>query len=267
MESKNGKIENEDINKKRSSQKDNFSIKLFTKINDWVINEVKSKYTNIKIYKPNYYHFTHNTNMIDIYFYLGLQYKNILCITQEIKKELDTLLIDLKIKTKYIKEADLTKKSKEYKELIKYNYIKKNDELNDAEIKKQVIEFLKNEGYKDPNDNKFYKEDKDNICKFLIEKGLKKKYNYQKKNRNNIFGHKINEINKILAELIKEFYNSGTKFANFCRDEKTEKINEYVKNLKNGQYSLIDNLDYNGFIKMVEEDCGLNDKKKIQLRL
>ena len=109
-----------DINNERSSQKDNFSINLFTKINAWIINDIISKYPNLKIYRPNYYFFTHNTNMTDIYIYLDIQYKNIVCITPEIKEELDLLLIDLKIKKKCKqKEATLTEKSKEYKGVLK----------------------------------------------------------------------------------------------------------------------------------------------------
>lgn len=38
--------------------------------------------------------------MIDIYIYLDLQYKNVICMTPDIKEELDQLLIELKIKKK-----------------------------------------------------------------------------------------------------------------------------------------------------------------------
>ena len=259
------KIKKVDINNERSLQKDNFSIILFTKINSWIIEEIILKYPNLKIYKPNYDIFTHNTNMIDIYIFLDIQYKNILCMTPEIKEELDRLLIDLKIKNKYKKkESALTEKSKEYNDVLKllhiYGYINEKDKLDIDKVNSKIIELLINEGYKEPDDKKFYKKDKDHICTLLIKNNLKKKYDYQNKNRNNIYGHEIYEISRTLRELIILFYKSGVEFDNFCSE--TEKINENVKIQKNNKYSLLDNSEYNGFIKMIEEDCGLDAEQK-----
>ena len=265
-------IKKGDINNERSSQKDNFSINLFTKINAWIINDIISKYPNLKIYRPNYYFFTHNTNMTDIYIYLDIQYKNIVCITPEIKEELDLLLIGLKIKKKCKrKETQLTEKSKEYKGVLKlliiYKYINENDKLDIDKVNKLIIKLLITEGYKDANDDKLYKKDKDNINHLLIKNNLKKSYDYQNKNRNNINGHEISEINKTLRELIILFYKSGKEFENFSQEtEKIIKINENIKIQKYNKYSLLDNSECNGFIKMIEEDCGLNDKQKEAVR-
>ena len=207
--------------------------------------------------------------MIDIYIYLDLQYKNVICMTPDIKEELDQLFIDLKIKKKTKKKVTLlTEKSKEYNYALKllqiYNYINENDNLNIDDINKLIIKLLIKEGYKDPNDNSFIKKDKDYIEQLSIKNNLKQKYDYQNKNRNNIYGHEIIEINKSLRELIILFYKSGIEFENFCKS--TEKINENVKIQKNNRYSLLDNLDYNGFIKMIEEDCVLNAEQKNTIR-
>lgn len=259
-----------DINNDRSLQKDNFSINLFTKINEWIVNDLVLKYPQIKIHKPNYGIFTHKTNMVDIYIYLDIQYKNILCITPEIHEELVKLFIDLKIKKKYNrKKTEITEKSKEYNDVLKllqiYKYINENDKLNIEDINKLIIKLLVEEGYKDPKEENIYKNDKDNIRHLLIKNKLKRKQNLQEKNRDNIHGHKITEINKTLRQLIILFYESK-EFEKFCQEKKNEKINENVKLQKNNQYSLFDNSEYNGFIKMIEEDCGLNTEQKNVIR-
>lgn len=56
----------------RRAQKDNFSIKLFKKINDQINQSINSnsQIKDLKLKKPNYNTFTHDTNLIDIYIFL-----------------------------------------------------------------------------------------------------------------------------------------------------------------------------------------------------
>ena len=77
----NDKIQKENIIYERGSQKGNFSLKLLKYTCDWIlkiINEKIQKYSNIKIYRPNYNIFTHNTNLVNLYIFLDISYKNIL---------------------------------------------------------------------------------------------------------------------------------------------------------------------------------------------
>lgn len=264
------KIQKEEIiNKERSFQKDNFSIKLFTKINGWIINRIQNS-KNIKLYRPNYNIFTHNTNLIDIYIFLDIQYKNILCMTPKIKETLDKLFIDLKIKNKFKqKKSPLNEKSKEYDDAIKlislYNDIKENEIIKIDDVNRLIIKILIKEGFKEPNDNNLYKKDKDNIKLLLIKNNKKGTYDYQNKSKKNIIDKEIEELNMTLREVIKAFYQSGNEFTQFSKQ--VEKIVEKVKIQKNNEYSLLDNtVEYNGFFKMIEEDCGLNNEQKNKIR-
>lgn len=267
----NNKIQKEEekINSKRSVQKDNFSIKLFKEVNNWIIRNIKKTH-DIKIYRPNYDIFTHNTNIIDIYFFLGIQYKNIFCMTPKIKKALDQLLIELKIKKEFKKiKTRITEKSKEYNNVLKllkiYNYINENDKLNIDEVNRLIINLLKNEGFKEPNDNDFYKKDKDNINQLLIINKIKESYDYQNKCRKNIVDKEIEELNMTFREAIIAFYQTGFEFEKFSK--KIYKIVENFKLQKNSEYSLLDNFPkYNGFIRMIEQDCGLNSLQKDKIR-
>lgn len=81
----------------RQKQKDNFSIKLFKSLNDWILQTTNLNEEEKKI-KPDYNLFTHNTNLVDIYVFLDIKYKNLLCMTQEDKEALDKLLNELNIK-------------------------------------------------------------------------------------------------------------------------------------------------------------------------
>ena len=77
----NDKIQKENIIYERGSQKDNFSLKLLKYTCDWIlkiINEKIPKSFDIKIYRPKYNIFTHNTNLVDLYIFLDISYKNIL---------------------------------------------------------------------------------------------------------------------------------------------------------------------------------------------
>ena len=60
---------------------------------------IPKKY-NIKLYKPKYDIFTHNTNLVYIYFFLGIKYKILLSLNSEDIKALDKLLYKLKLKKK-----------------------------------------------------------------------------------------------------------------------------------------------------------------------
>ena len=64
----------------RVKDKDNFSIKLFTNLNHWILERLNSnsKEKKNKIHPPNYDIFTHDTNFVDIYVFLDIKYKNFL---------------------------------------------------------------------------------------------------------------------------------------------------------------------------------------------
>ena len=68
-----------------------------------------------------------------------------------------------------------------------------------------------------------------------------------------------------MEEIDKKFKNQKKySYENF--KEEVEEIDKKFKNQKN--YSLLD-MDKNekiGFIKMIEEDCGLNDEKKNKVK-
>ena len=267
------KIQKENIIYERGSQKDNFSLKLLKYTCDWIlkiINEKIQKYSNIKIYRPNYNIFTHNTNLVDLYIFLDISYKNILCMTPEDKTALNQLLIEIGIKKRVKKKkVEINKNTKDYKYakklLLSYNYIDESNMEQNIDINYLIIQLLINEGLKNPNEEILYKNDKDNIIKLLIKKGEKKSFNLQVKNKNNIKEIEkliqIDEFNMKLKDIILSFYNSGNEFKVFSK--KVEKINNYFKYFKN--YSLLDNAN-NGFIKMIEEDCHLTKEKKDKIK-
>lgn len=173
----NNKIENINISYERSGQKDNFSLKLFKRLNDWIVKAINSqvKELKLKVHRPNYDVFTHNTNLIDICFYLNIKFKNLLALTQKDKEALDQLLVELEIKKPYKKKkSKLTQNSKDFKNAVQLlkicGYLQENKEINEKEINTQIIELLKKEGYKHSNDNSIYKKDKNYIKELLIKK-------------------------------------------------------------------------------------------------
>ena len=108
-----------EFDSQRKIQMDNYSIKLFKAINDWVIFKIQNQIPDSlsqkkKINPPDYDVFTHNTNLLDIRFFLDIQYKNILQMTKQDKEKLDQLLILLNIKKPILldkkKETDLNDK-------------------------------------------------------------------------------------------------------------------------------------------------------------
>ena len=85
-----------EFDSQRKIQIDNYSIKLFKAINDWVIFKIQNQIHESlsqkkKINPPDYDVFTHNTNLFDIRFFLDIQYKNILQMTKQDKEKLDQL--------------------------------------------------------------------------------------------------------------------------------------------------------------------------------
>ena len=275
------------LTEKESQRKDNFSQKLFPKINNRNIAKIETEIEKclkkeIKLYTPIYDIFSHNTNSINIYFFLDIQFENIITMTKEIYEALEKLLIDMKIK-KIIKrkEAVLTKDTKEYKKAIEilkiYNYIKENDnkELNIEQVKNNIIKILKNEGLKNSNEKLLYKADKDNLDKLLIKNGKKKPRYNQEKNKDNLKEIKqsinikklmeIKGLKMTYCELIIEFFNCD-EFENFSEEVKS--INEEFKKAKKNKYSLLDkynNENINGFIRMIKEDCGLSNEQKLKI--
>ena len=249
----------------RKKQKDNFSIELFGELTDWIFKKIKkSGIEGIK--KPNYNIFTHDTNLIDIYIFLGINFKNIICMTPKIKEKMNRFFIDLKAKKNYKKKAVfITEQSKEKKDALKllklFGYLKENENPDINKLNELIIKLLKEEGYKDPYEDILYKKDKDNISEILIEKGEKKFRGYQIKNYNILKNKDIYEFNKNLKKIIKEFYKSP-EFQSFSKKISICKINENFKKQKKNAYSLLDNDNDNGFIRMIEEDCNLTENQK-----
>ena len=258
-----------EIEKKKISErgkgKDNFSIKLFKALNDLVCQKIKN--SGIKIHKPDYKIFTHNTNLVDIYILLDIRYKNILIMNAKDKIAFNKFK-ELKLKISYKKKScPLTEQSKEYKDAIRllFNYrkIKKGQIINALKIKHLIIQFLKEKGHKNINEDDLYKRDKDNISLILKEEGNKKSREFQTKNKIILKDKDNKECNKILRELILEFFNSPKEFGIFS--QKVKEINDNFKKEKKNRYSLLDNCEYNGFIKMVEEDCNLDIEQKKEI--
>lgn len=228
----------------------------------------KIKNSGIEIHKPDYKIFTHNTNLVDIYILLDIRYKNILIMNAKDKIAFNKFK-ELKLKICYKKKScPLTEHSKEYKDairlLLKYRKIKKDQIINNAlKIKHLIIQFLKEKGHKNLNEDDLYKRDKDNISLILKEEGNKKSREFQTKNKIILKDKENKECNKILRELILEFFNSPKEFGIFSR--KVKEINDNFKKEKKNRYSLLDNYEYNGFIKMVEEDCNLDIEQKKEI--
>ena len=264
----------EAIEYKRGEQKDNFSIKLLKEINNYIIEKIntkiKSNSYNFKLFRPNYNVFTHNTNLIDLYIFLDLKFRNILTLTPQIKGALDKLLIKLKIKKQYKrKQVSLTKKNKKkYKDAIRFLELNDIDEkMETSENEYSLIELLKNKGIKGRNEEVLYKKDLDIVSDLLIKNNSKKSYLLQEKNKNNIKKleeinklDEINELNMTLKEIIIMFYKTK-QFEEF--NKKVEKIKKCFMSSKNYKYSLLNN---DGFIKMIEDDCGLTFDKKEKIK-
>jgi hypothetical protein len=190
-------------------------------------------------------------------------------MTPKDKEALDQLLFDLEIKKQtQKKETQLTEKSKDYKYVIKLllmdGYINEKEIPNIGTINKLYIKLLKKYGIKDENDDVLYKEDNDKFSELLIQKKIKKTFDLQIKNQNNLKGRNNIEINMTLRQLIQEYFKSQKEYDNLKKD--VEKIDKKFENQK--KYSLLD-MDEKGkigFIRMIEEDCGLNDEKKNKVK-
>jgi hypothetical protein len=192
-------------------------------------------------------------------------------MTQKDKKALNQLLIDLKIKKKFKKiETNLTEKSKEYKDvinlLLKDGYLTQKEIQNIETVNYSFIKYLKDNGCKDKNeDDILYKEDRDKFHQLLIQLGIKKTFDLQKKNEENLKNEDNKEKNMTLRELLQEFFYSQ-EYEDFKKIKKVEEIDKKFKIKK--KYSLLD-MDEKGkigFIRMFEEDCGLNDEKKNKVK-
>ena len=212
-------------------------------------------------------------------------------MTPKDKEALDQLLFDLEIKKQtQKKETPLTEKSKDFQYVIKLlsmdGYINEKEIPNIGTINNLYIKVLKKYGIKDKNDDVLYKEDNDKFSQLLIQKGIKKTFGLQKNNQKNLKGKDNIKINMTLRQLIQEYFKSQKEYDNFEKDveeidknfenqkkysfenfkKDVEEIDKKFENQK--KYSLLD-IDKNGkigFIKMIEEDCGLNDEKKNKVK-
>ena len=117
---------------------------------DWIlkiINEKIPKSSDIKIYRPNYNIFTHNTNLVDLYIFLDISYKNILCMTPEDKTALNQLLIDIGIKKRVKKKkVEINKNTKDYKYakklLLSDNYIDESNMEQNIDINNLILNYF-----------------------------------------------------------------------------------------------------------------------------
>jgi hypothetical protein len=241
----------------RRLQKDNFSIKLFTFLNNYIFKKNKDLIKKYKIHKPNYKAFTHNSNLVFIKFYLGLSYKNILQLTNETFMKLNELLIELGIKKKLKEKRSALNKDEENNAKIilqNFNMIKINENLPSIEIKEKYIEFLKKKHYKKEDEDELYKKDKDKMKDILIELKEKKSYHLQK----SLDG--IKRFDMTLEQIILEIYSNEEQF-----QELTEIVKEIDNNYKTyHSFSLLDR-EENGFLKMINQDCGLSGEQRTKL--
>ena len=288
-----------EVNSQRKIQIDNYSIKLFKAINDWIITKIQNQIPNSlsekkKISPPDYEAFTHNTNLIDIRFFLDIKYKYILQMTKLDKEKLDQLLIFLGIRKPISldkksetelndKEYDLAKKLLETEnkniqmedfvtnktmiplnEIDNFEYIDGNEifDIDKEKIKYEIIKLLIKKGYKNENEKKLFKKDKIYLNQLFVEFKLKNSYDFP--NRNKMLIHEIEkikeikELNMTLREIINNFYRSHADFKLFY-ENKVKDIDKYFKSINN--YFLSEIYDNTcGFIKMVESYSKKNEK-------
>ena len=257
---------------KRKNQKDNVSLKLFKKFNDWIIKIIENQIPEPlkkKINPPDHDIFTHNTNSKDIRVFLDIQIKNILIMTKNDKESLDHLLIIKGIK-KQRKYNETTLNDKEFKDaeiLLKMlNKIEEKEKMEKNEIINLIIEVLVEKGYKKAKEEKiFFKKDKDNFNHLLSEYNIKKSFKNQEKNEIQIEEMEklktIAELKMTLRELLLVFFEGKcNEFEDFKKDVK--EINEYFE-LLNG-FSLLElnkSKTSCGFIQMIERDCDIPQEK------
>ena len=257
---------------KRKNQKDNVSLKLFKKFNDWIIKIIENQIPEPlkkKINPPDHDIFTHNTNSKDIRVFLDIQIKNILIMTKNDKESLDHLLIIKGIK-KQRKYNETTLNDKEFKDaeiLLKMlNKIEEKEKKEKNEIINLIIEVLVEKGYKKAKEEKiFFKKDKDNFNRLLSEYNIKKSFKNQEKNEIQIEEMEklktIAELKMTLRELLLVFFEGKcNEFEDFKKDVK--EINEYFE-LLNG-FSLLElnkSKTSCGFIQMIERDCDIPQDK------
>ena len=257
---------------KRKNQKDNVSLKLFKKFNDWIIKIIENQIPEPlkkKINPPDHDIFTHNTNSKDIRVFLDIQIKNILIMTKNDKESLDHLLIIKGIK-KQRKYNETTLNDKEFKDaeiLLKMlNKIEEKEKMEKNEIINLIIEVLVEKGYKKAKEEKiFFKKDKDNLNRLLSEYNIKKSFKNQEKNEIQIEEMEklktIAELKMTLRELLLVFFEGKcNEFEDFKKDVK--EINEYFE-LLNG-FSLLElnkSKTSCGFIQMIERDCDIPQDK------
>lgn len=257
---------------KRKNQKDNVSLKLFKKFNDWIIKIIENQIPEPlkkKINPPDHDIFTHNTNSKDIRVFLDIQIKNILIMTKNDKESLDHLLIIKGIK-KQRKYNETTLNDKEFKDaeiLLKMlNKIEEKEKKEKNEIINLIIEVLVEKGYKKAKEEKiFFKKDKDNFNRLLSEYNIKKSFKNQEKNEIQIEEMEklktIAELKMTLRELLLVFFEGKcNEFEDFKKDVK--EINEYFE-LLNG-FSLLElnkSKTSCGFIQMIERDCDIPQEK------
>jgi hypothetical protein len=257
---------------KRKNQKDNVSLKLFKKFNDWIIKIIENQIPEPlkkKINPPDHDIFTHNTNSKDIRVFLDIQIKNILIMTKNDKESLDHLLIIKGIK-KQRKYNETTLNDREFKDaeiLLKMlNKIEEKEKMEKNEIINLIIEVLVEKGYKKAKEEKiFFKKDKDNFNHLLSEYNIKKSFKNQEKNEIQIEEMEklktIAELKMTLRELLLVFFEGKcNEFEDFKKDVK--EINEYFE-LLNG-FSLLElnkSKTSCGFIQMIERDCDIPQDK------
>jgi hypothetical protein len=251
--------ETEKKSSERKSQKDNAWIKTMSFINGNIFQKYQAQIKKHQIHKPNYLIFTHNANLIDDKFYLGLTYKNILQLTYKDYLEVNDLLIKLGLKKKSkLKESFLNKKEVEdAKKLLRLSsIIDEKDKLSYKEVENKLILFLKEKELKPLKEDSLYAKDKHIMKDELIKLKEKTSYNLQKPLDEDI---DIKELDMTLKDIILGIYSdkdAHNKLARLLEDID----NKFQKEHKHNSFSLLQKED-NGFIKMINEDCALSGKQ------
>ena len=229
-------------------------------LHKYIMQKNLEQFSNHQIHKPNYKIFTHNANLIDDKFFLGITYKNILQLTMEDYLELNNLMIKLGIKKKFkLKKSFLNKKEeKDAKNvLLHFNY----ELISEEEIETKIIQLLKDEGYKPTEEMYLCAKDKYILKQLLIDMKDKISYNLQKPLDENI---EIKELDMTLEDIILDVYGdpkAHQKLTNLLKgiDEK------FQKEHKHNSFSLLKK-EENGFIKMINEDCNLSNEQLCKLK-
>ena len=212
---------------KKDKEKGNKNENEYQKRNDYFCQKL-CRFINGRIYKICKKYSTNNNfilnapieeittlNLLYLYIFLNIKYRNFLTINLETKYEFDKLLIELGI----VKEKEVNLKKKEVEKALellkKYKYINKNDKPKKDQIKFKLIHFLKDLKYKKSNEYNLNIDDKIYFNNLLYKEKIKYSHNNQQNNKIKIKelekNGKIRELDITFRELIIECFDLSNK--------------------------------------------------------